>query len=157
MITRRTQLVLDYVDFYPVTLDFEHSQVVAIYGKKEFGKTNLLRLLMNGLCDKKPDARVVFLDDGRNQLKPIYESINTQLDSVMIHQYEQVELCSISSAYLLDNIAEFAGERGQKTIFGSMDVKSLKEDYARCEKGDGYYYDVEADRLMKLKFIKTEE
>ena len=38
-----------------------------------------------------------------------------------------------------------------------MDVKSLKEDYARCEKGDGYYYDVEADRLMKLKFIKTEE
>ena len=33
----------------------------------------------------------------------------------------------------------------QKTIFGSMDVKSLKEDYARCEKGDGYYYDVEAD------------
>ena len=266
---------LDYVDFYPVTLDFEHSQVVAIYGKKEFGKTNLLRLLMNGLCDKKPDARVVFLDDGRNQLKPIYESINTQLDSVMIHQYEQVELCfnddtkkskklsplqqfyvylnenyisidkrflagiygvskelskefgkipdcsleqqpftvfviqsklvylnanenkffmnallpqlaavaeereylflftdvqkindseqnsffnnAISSAFLLDNIAEFAGERGQKTIFGSMDVKSLKEDYARCEKGDGYYYDVEADRLMKLKFIKTEE
>ena len=38
-----------------------------------------------------------------------------------------------------------------------MDVKSLKEDYARCEKGDGDYYDVEADRLMKLKFIKTEE
>ena len=36
-----------------------------------------------------------------------------------------------------------------------MDVKALKEDYARCEKGDGYYYDVEADRLMKLKVIKT--
>ncbi|WP_170865564.1 hypothetical protein [Anaerosporobacter mobilis] len=48
---------------------------------------------MNGLCDKKPDARVVFLDDGRNQLKPIYESNNTQLHSVMINQYEQVELC----------------------------------------------------------------
>ena len=64
---------------------------------------------------------------------------------------------AISSVFLLDNIVEFAGERGQKTIFGSMDVKSLKEDYARCEKGDGYYYDVEADRLMKLKFIKTEE
>ena len=72
--------------------------LAGIYGvskelSKEFGKTNLLRLLMNGLCDKKPDARVVFLDDGRNQLKPIYESINTQLESVMIHQYEQVELC----------------------------------------------------------------
>jgi hypothetical protein len=33
---------------------------------------------------------------------------------------------AISSAFLLDNIAEFAGERGQKKIFGSMDVKSLK-------------------------------
>ncbi|SHN02718.1 hypothetical protein SAMN02746066_04472 [Anaerosporobacter mobilis DSM 15930] len=64
---------------------------------------------------------------------------------------------AISFAFLLDNIAEFTGDRGQKTIFGSMDVKSLEEDYARCEKGDGYYYDVEADRLMKLRFIKTEE
>ena len=38
-----------------------------------------------------------------------------------------------------------------------MDVKSLKEDYTRCEKGDGYNYDVKADGLMKLKFIKTED
>jgi len=45
-------------------------------------------------------------------------------------------------------------ERGQRTIFGNMDVKSLKEDYARCEIGDGYFYDVEADNLLKLKFIK---
>lgn len=35
-----------------------------------------------------------------------------------------------------------------------MDVKTLKEDYARCELGDGYFYDVEADKLSKLKFIK---
>ena len=61
---------------------------------------------------------------------------------------------NISTAFLLDNIAEFAGERGQKTIFGNMDVKTLKEDYARCELGDGYFYDVEADKLSKLKFIK---
>ena len=60
----------------------------------------------------------------------------------------------ISSAFLLDNIAEFAGERGTRTIFGNMDVKALKEEYAKCEIGDGYYYDVEADKLQKLKFIK---
>ena len=60
-------------------------------------------------------------------------------------------------AFLLDNIAEFAGERGQRSVFGSMDVKSLKEDYARCERGDGYYYDVEADDLKKVKFLKAEE
>lgn len=64
---------------------------------------------------------------------------------------------AVSTAFLLDNIAEFAGERGQKTIFGNMDVKTLKEDYARCERGDGYFYDVEADNLQKLKFIKAEE
>ena len=56
---------------------------------------------------------------------------------------------------MLDNIAEFAGERGQKTIFGNMDVKYLKEEYAICELGDGYYYDVEADKLQKMKFIKN--
>lgn len=63
----------------------------------------------------------------------------------------------ISTAFLLDNIAEFANERGQKTVFGSMDIKALKEDYARCEKGDGYFYDIEADNLLKAKFIKYEE
>ena len=61
----------------------------------------------------------------------------------------------ITASFLLDNIAEFAGERGQKTIFGNMDVKYLKEEYAICELGDGYYYDVEADKLQKVKFIKN--
>ena len=63
----------------------------------------------------------------------------------------------VSSVFLLDNISEFAGERGTKTVFGNMDAKALKEDYARCELGDGYYYDIEADSLLKAKFIKYEE
>jgi hypothetical protein len=48
---------LDYVDFYPVTVDLEKSHVIAIYGKKEFGKTNLLNLLLSGFArqNKKPD------------------------------------------------------------------------------------------------------
>ena len=36
-----------------------------------------------------------------------------------------------------------------------MDVKYLKEEYAICEIGDGYYYDVE-DKLQKIKLIKSE-
>lgn len=64
---------------------------------------------------------------------------------------------TVSTVFLLDNIAEFAGERGQRTVFGNMDVKALKEDYARCEKGDGYFYDIEADTLLKAKFIKYEK
>ena len=38
-----------------------------------------------------------------------------------------------------------------------MDVKSLKEEYASCEEGDGYFYSIEKDELKKLKFIKDEE
>ena len=64
---------------------------------------------------------------------------------------------ALSAAFLLDNIAEFASERGQRTVFGNMDTKTLKEDYARCELGDGYFYDIEADHLLKCKFIKYEE
>lgn len=263
---------LDYVDFRPVNVDLKKSHVVGIYGKKEFGKTNLLNLLIHGYIEKKSDVRIVFLDDGRNQLQDIYEKISGSIDSVLINQFQVEKLSfkdgtsklkklsplqqfyvylnenyisidkkllagiygvskellreygnipdcentgtpftifviqsklvylnanenkafidnilpqmvavaeeqgycfifsdvqkindgeqnsffnnSISTVFLLDNIAEFAGERGQKTVFGNMDAKALKEDYARCEKGDGYFYDVEADNLLKLKFIK---
>jgi energy-coupling factor transporter ATP-binding protein EcfA2 len=267
---------LDYVDFYPVTVDLEQSHLIAIYGKKEFGKTNMLNLLLDGFARQKRDARIVFFDDGRNQLQSVYDRLHTKLDCKLINKFEEVKLsltdgtkkmrklspmqqfyvylnenyvsldkpnylaeiygvskmtskeyltipdCSaeqapftvfviqsklvylnanenkrfinsilpqlaaiaeergylfifsdvqkisdaeqnsffnnvVSTAFLLDNIAEFAGERGQKTVFGNMDVKALKEDYARCEKGDGYFYDIEADNLLKAKFIKFEE
>lgn len=263
---------LDYVNFDTVSIDFEKSRISAVYGKKEFGKTNLLNLLLDGISQKDPQTRFVFFDDGREQLLEIYERISKKYNSVMINKFDTLELerkdgssvtkklspvqqfyiylnkhymdldkktlasyydlsdqlkkdyenvpdCEyditdltvfviqskqvylntiecrrfinvilpqlaavaderkfififsdvqkisdgeqntffnniISSAFLLDNIAEFAGERGQKTIFGNMDVKYLKEEYARCELGDGYYYDVEGDKLQKLKYIK---
>ncbi|MDR0514264.1 MAG: hypothetical protein LBG81_03770 [Coriobacteriaceae bacterium] len=264
---------LDYVDFYPVTVDMKQARLIAIYGKKEFGKTNLLNLLIEGIARQGADTRLVLFDDGRNQLEGIYQTYKETLDCTIINRFDEVTLtltdgtqkprklsplqqfyvylnencvsldkanyladiygvskvsakeymaipdCSTapapftvfviqsklvylsanenkrfinsilpgllsvaeergylfifsdvqkisdgeqntffnnmaSVAFLLDNIAEFAGERGQKTIFGNMDTKSLKEDYARCEKGDGYFYDIEADNLLKLKFIK---
>jgi len=63
---------------------------------------------------------------------------------------------TIGTALLLDSIAEFVGERGGKSVFGSMDVKSLKEEYAPCEIGDGYFYSIEKDELKKLKFLQAE-
>ncbi len=271
-------VALDYVDFFPVTVDLEQSHVISIYGKKEFGKTNLLHLLLAGIVRQKPDARMVFLDDGRNQLQDIYQKYQHKTDSVYFNGFSQetVKLAAAGpkpeetkskklsplqrfylylndsyldlpkgliggmfnipemdvrrivgkneyedtpftvfviqsklvylntnenkhfiekvlprlaavaedkgyvfifsdvqkisemetntvfnsvagTVFLLDNIAEFAGERGQKTVFGNMDVKALKEDYAPCEKGDGYYYDIEADNLLKVKFMKYEE
>ena len=272
-------VALDYVSFCPVTVDLEQSHVIGIYGKKEFGKTNLLQLLLNGAAKARKNLRMVFFDDGRNQLRDIYDrfssteecvyfngfseeslkleaagskpeeirtkklsplqrfylylnenylelpknliggmfGITSELDSKRIaggrdypdtpftvfviqsklaylntiesrHLIEKAlpRLVSVaedkgylfifsdiqkisemetnivfnsvlSTAFLLDNIAEFAGERGQRTVFGNMDVKALKEDYAPCEKGDGYFYDIEADNLLKAKFIKCEE
>ena len=38
---------------------------------------------------------------------------------------------------------------------GEMDVKELKTEYARCELGDGYFYDIESDELKKVKFLKA--
>lgn len=64
---------------------------------------------------------------------------------------------TIGTAFLLDSIAEFVSERGGKSVFGGMDVKTLKEEYAPCEEGDGYYYSIEKDDLKKLKFIKDKE
>ncbi len=269
---------LDYVDFKPFGVDFSESRSIAVYGKKEFGKTNLLKLLLKGLTEKKPGSNLVFFDDGRGQLKEFYEKyhavfgdercryihefckvpvelrdgrnierklspiqqfylllhekyINTAKDydnqlleqiygvddeNVMVDdipdgaekneapptifviqskslylnakisqdlvKYILPELLDVAedrdhififadvkkvtdseansifnslikNVFLLDNIAEFASERGSKSVFGDMDVKSLKEDYAKCELGDGYYYDVEADMLKKGKFI----
>lgn len=269
---------LDYVDFKPIGIDFEESRVAAIYGKREFGKTNLLKLLLESLKKIKPDSRFVFFDDGRKQLFDFYSELNSQLDCKYIGEFSNIEVLRLKDGpvrrklspmqqfykllheeyislnndlyenpilnqiygvddenvmvddvpkgcergearptvfiiqsksiylntktnsdfihyilpelidtaedndlififtdvkkitdvevnsefnsalkivFLLDNIAEFASERGGKSVFGEMDQKSLKEDYARCEVGDGYYYNVEADLLKKAKFIKV--
>ena len=277
---------LDYVNFCPVAVNIKKSNVIAIYGKRQFGKSNLLNLLLQGIIKQKSDIKVVLLDDGRKQLNnakdfltdihntllvkdiycklfettdnvtslpfkeqgatsetvkelkmsplqqflrylneeyftlerkdisPLYYGFKTEMQSLL----NKIPVCSdtitpftvfviqskfvyldkwgkffisnvlpqlvamadekgfcfifsdvqkisdgeqnlsfnnmISASFLLDDIAGFAGERGQKTIYGNMDVKELKEDYAKCEQGDGYFYDVEADKRLKLRFIK---
>lgn len=83
---------LDYVDFCPVTIDLARTGTVAIYGKKEFGKTNLLSLLLEGLAQQKKDLRMVFFDDGRNQLKPLYDKYSSQCGCVLINGFEKRDL-----------------------------------------------------------------
>lgn len=264
---------LDYTECKPVKVDFDTTKCIAIYGKKGFGKTNLLKLILKGFIgDLK--YNFVFFDDGRNQLEKIaqqvsesrkeyissykevtltckngeektiklspmqlfvksiheqymdltkvrrlsnrvldeifgtaiklpikttgIDKINTvfvlqskflYVNSVASKDFMEVILPSlvarademnwififsdvkpisdsdtrdnfhttIGNAFLLDSIAEFVSERGSKSVFGSMDIKSLKEEYAPCEEGDGYFYSIEKDDLKKLKFLKSEE
>ena len=85
-----------------------------------------------------------------------YVFLFTDVKKITDAEVNSVFNSTMKVVFLLDNIAEFASERGGKTVFGDMDIKSLKEDYARCELGDGYYYNVEADSLKKVKFIKND-
>lgn len=228
---------LDYYDHMPVTVNMQEAHAIAIYGKKKFGKTNLLTVLIRFIRKNHPDYRIVFFDDGRKQLEELYREqhqgsfyltsmeqmyefldsygyaakmergvINREftekqnpgtvfvLQNKMLFQSAGSQLLknvfpkmtasaeekkywfiysdvrkisnndrdtesslnnSIAVAFLLDNIAEFVADRGSRSVFGEMDPKELKTEYARCELGDGYYYDIEADELKKIKFIKA--
>ena len=263
---------LDYTECKSVAVDFDYTKTIAIYGKKGFGKTNLLRVILKSFIED-PKYKFVLFDDGRAQLKEfdlkisqerkqyiegfeempmlnkgnpqmyklspmqqfiklihenymeltqlrrlstlvmaeifgagvttpsnagMYDSRNTvfvlqskflYVNSIASKDFMEVVLpllaaraeemnwififtdvksisdsetrdnfhSTIGAAFLLDNIAEFVGERGKKSLFGNMDIKALKEEYARCEEGDGYFYSIEKDDLKKLKIIKTEE
>ncbi|MEE0954242.1 MAG: cell division protein FtsK [Eubacterium sp.] len=237
---------LDYYEHKPVYVKIGESRSIAIYGKRQFGKTNLLTLLLEQILSQNETARVVLLDDGRHQLEKFRElgrdtiflnSVETFHDYLTEHGYggrrsvrtvksavppkpvssdispdtpftvfvlqskalyqssvDAVYLMgdwlpemigsaedrgylfifsdvrnisspevrmpfnnAISMAFLLDNIGEFINDKGSRSVFGEMDPKELKAEYAKCSVGDGYAYDVEADSLTKLKFIKAEE
>ena len=226
---------LDYYEHMPININLNTVRSVAIYGKKGFGKTNLLRVMINAIRTKHPDYSFVFFDDGREQLKEFYDEsrpddkyfiemqdmvdfvtengyyrtskekakvvtrpptvfvlqnknmFNTKGEILMKQKIPEIigsaedsrcwvilahmkkffgafaretEIAvnnSLFGVFLLDNIAEFAAERGTGSVFGEMDVKELKAQYARCELGDGYLYNVESDDLQKLKFIKLDK
>lgn len=238
---RRDQLVfgLDYYDHQLMSIDAKRVRSIGIYGKKGFGKTNLLQLLVSQIYNNHKDARFLLVDDGREQLKPIrkmlsssdhqyFDSLSdlrqylsrngyglnekqggpagelketpytvfvlqsrnlyhqsTQSDSsylmtqfmTMILNAEKrnymfifpdIKIISdadrrdrfnsnISVAFLLDNIAEFIADKGNKTAFGEFEAKELKAMFARCSVGDGYYYDTDADDLHKVKLIKYDD
>lgn len=253
-------LGLDYYEHMPITINLDEVRTIAIYGKRAFGKTNLLNLMLNSIYKSHPDYRFIFIDDGRKQLEKIYKSLFEGENNVYLTNVEDMkryftdngyanmptlnqnnrpasqpppnpmqqrppinhnmmpqttqrfeekenpftvfvvqskalfsnpvmnkfpELASkaeekgylfifsdvrkftdpsvtgpfnnmISTAFLLDNISEFVGDRGSKSVFGEMDPKELKTQYAKCELGDGYCYDIERDELKKMKFIKAE-
>lgn len=67
----RVVVGLDYYDHTQVVWDHSRSRCVGIYGKRGFGKTNLLKLMLAHLRRRYPRHRFVYLDDGRLQLRRI--------------------------------------------------------------------------------------
>ncbi|MEE5993985.1 MAG: FtsK/SpoIIIE domain-containing protein [Oscillospiraceae bacterium] len=64
---------LDYYDHMPIVVNLDEVHSIAIYGKKKFGKSNLLRLLVQSIRKEHPEYRFVYFDDGRKQLTQLYE------------------------------------------------------------------------------------
>lgn len=240
----RVTVGLDYYDHNPVSVDINETRSIAIYGKRQFGKSNLLNLIISTIDNQKSGTRFVFLDDGRKQLTDLYDKLSDKsvyftdteslrdylaqngyggiwsermtknnpalrgshpvvettpftvfvLQGKSLYQtsrdakylmyslfpemlgnaearnylfiFSDVKNISdaadrvtfnnyISAAFLLDNIGEFVSDKGNKSVFGEMDAKELKAEYAKCSVGDGYYYDIETDILLKLRFIKA--
>jgi DNA segregation ATPase ftsK/spoIIIE and related proteins len=240
-------LGLDYYEHKPICINMKESRSIAIYGKRQFGKTNLLKIILREIYNNYNNARIVYFDDGRKELEKVYGSnpkagieevylsggiegfkeylINTGyvrirrvpmpgqpaegnqtihvetpftifvLQSKTLFQrsedvnflmsraipemissaeekgylfiFSDVKVVSapdvrvafnncISTAILLDNIGDFVADKGSqnKSVFGEMEARELKAEFAKCSVGDGYYYDVEADILQKVRFLK---
>ena len=106
---------------------------------------------------KEPDLLEKFfpvmLSESDGKWMFIFSDVKNISETTMRNSFND----SLSIAFLLDNIGEFVADRGSKTVFGAMDAKELKERFARIERGDGYFYDIESDELLKLKFIYSDE
>ena len=125
----------------PIFFIMQNKQV---FLQKPAGKTGgMIDAFFFAISMSEAEARrawYLFTDVPKISDLGVYQSFNAQ----------------IRAAFLLDNIAEFLVAKGHSSVFGTMDAVELKYEYARCEIGDGYYYDIDREDLRKVKFIKNE-
>ena len=193
---------LDYYEHEPIVLNINKTRSIAIYGKRQFGKSNLLVRILKEIKGTKKNARFVYLSVRKDSSgRPLHPESKNNPFTVFVIQgkslyrggniinallgylselnakaedrgylfifsdvrrfsdaYQQVMFNNlISAAFLFDNIGDFVGDRGNKSVFGEMDAKELKAEFAKCSLGDGYFYDTEADKLMKMKVLDESE
>ena len=73
---------IDYYLCTPIDINLEDAKTIAIYGKKDSGKTNLLKLILRGLLMSQQNnvsIRIVYWDDNRKSLKDPNSGIGTIL------------------------------------------------------------------------------
>ena len=69
---------LDYFKFMPISINLKEANVIAIYGKKRSGKSNLLRLILYGALGIQ-GVRFVFWEDKRNGLKDVIDVVKQDI------------------------------------------------------------------------------
>lgn len=146
----------------PVLSEIYGTGIVLPSQAEEFEKRNTVFVLQSKFLYVNSMASKDFMEVILPSLVARAEEMNwlfifTDVKSISDSEPRDNFHTTVGAAFLLDNIAEFVSERGRKSIFGVMDVKSLQEEYALCEQGDGYYYSIEKDDLKKIKFVKEQE
>ncbi|WP_294581240.1 FtsK/SpoIIIE domain-containing protein [uncultured Thomasclavelia sp.] len=92
---------IDYYQYLPATIDLMTAKTIAIYGKRQYGKTNLLKLILKGLSLKE-QMRVICFDDVRRELDQVED------DLVEFGQKIEIDSCSqlLNYLYQLDHHIE---------------------------------------------------
>lgn len=138
---------LDYYTCEPAKINLLNAKTIAIYGKKQFGKTNLLKLILQSLSPKEK-MRVVYFDDTRKELtdpdKGIFKYL-TQFGEIHSISNEEDLAVFISENYVRipDNI-DFDDISGKSLIDGRsiIAIPNYQEDLltqnVSYEKDDNY-------------------
>lgn len=119
---------LDYYEHRPVYVDIESSRCFAIYGKEEFGKPNLLKLLVESYLKKKSVQYVVLYDDGRNQLSDLQQYISekyAEIEIIPVNKPQEFKKLITTKYFRFgNNVSDFMQNVQRETLF-ILQSKSL--------------------------------
>lgn len=114
---------LDYYSMEPIMIDLQNAQSIAIYGRKEFGKSNLLRLILEG-AKEIPNVHFVFWDDGRRGLES--EVVKDVIDSLQSKTFFESR----------DEFEKYLTDRGYIESYSDTEFEDSRPKYSNAEEDD---------------------
>lgn len=148
----------------PVILNLNDAQTIAIYGKKEFGKSNLLKLLIEASACI-PNTHFCFWEDGRRALsKPLgLSQLITQLELGGYAKTVYNETEFVSYLELNGFLAEHIDERSEDYPYESSDdIDNSEQTYQADQESildeEERVFRIERDRLIESgDIVKAEK
>lgn len=89
---------IDYYSFMPIEIELQKAQSIAIYGKRKFGKSNLLYLILEA-ARNIPNVHFVFWEDGRKGLEVI-ENLIRDLDYEFVYDRKSFEIALMNNGFI---------------------------------------------------------